>query len=271
VALASALQKCSDAPHCEYTPPQPSQITGTDPAKADTDGDTRNDNIELNVGWTVALYIGTSTQVFSDPRYADHDNDGLNDAAELTNTTDPEDADTDDDGRNDGVEVTKSLNPLRKDKRISVTLVNVNVVGDCDASTFRGLELEGSFQVTKPDGSGDIALYTFGCNGEEGACEVSDCCIDDDNPGEMACEGQAFTVGTNSGDFIFRDGETVGLKSGTLYDHDDLGCGVHGLDEEIGSVNDSLPFSVSLVSSKAVTVGSGGCQITVNYSFPVTD
>ncbi len=269
VALASALQQCNDAPNCLYVAPFPSQITSTNPASADTDGDTRNDNVELELGWTVAVYNGSSTQVFSDPKFADHDNDGLNDAGELAALTDPENSDTDNDGRTDGAELAASLDPLRKDKRISVTLVNVNVVDDCDASTFEGLELEGSFQITKPDGSGDIALYTFACATEEGACEVSDCCQSEGDG--QACPGETFSVNANSGNFIFRDGETLTLKSGTLSDHDDLSCNLHALDDTIGSVNEAVAFSTSLPSTRAVTVGSGDCQITVNYSFTIVN
>jgi len=270
VALATALQKCSDAPNCSYVAPFPSQITGTNPATADTDNDTRNDNVELEVGWSVSVYHGggSSTTVFSDPRYADFDNDGLNDAAELANLTDPEDADTDDDGRNDGAEIAATLNPLRKDKRLSVTLVNVNVIGDCDASTCRGLELEGSLQITKPDGSGDIALHTFPCATEECACETQDCCD------EQKCEGESFEVNANSGNFIFRDGETLTLKSGPLRDHDDVdaACNLHTSDNTIGSINEAITFTVSLPSTRAVTVGSdSSCQVVVNYTFTTVD
>jgi len=270
VALATALQKCSDAPNCSYVAPFPSQITGTNPATPDTDNDTRNDNVELEVGWSVSVYHGggSSTTVFSDPRYADFDNDGLNDAAELANLTDPEDADTDDDGRNDGAEIAATLDPLRKDKRLSVTLVNVNVIGDCDASTCRGLELEGSLQITKPDGSGDIALHTFPCATEECACETQDCCD------EQKCEGESFEVNANSGNFIFRDGETMTLKSGPLLDHDDVdaACNLHTSDDTIGSISEAITFTVSLPSTRAVTVGSdSSCQVVVNYSFTIVN
>ncbi|HRX86807.1 MAG TPA: hypothetical protein P5572_17410, partial [Phycisphaerae bacterium] len=269
VALATALQQCNAAPNCAYVAPFPSQITGTNPASADTDNDSRNDNVEIEVGWTVAPYNGTATTVYSDPRYADHDNDGLNDAQELAHLTDPEDSDTDDDLRNDGAEIAATLDPLRKDKRISVTLTTINVVGDCDASTCEGLELEGSFQIGKPDGSGDIALYTKGCNTEECACEVSDCCMSEGDG--QPCDGESLTINANSGNFIFRDGETMTLKSGSLKDHDDLDCDLHALDDTIGTISESITFSVSLASSRSVTVGSGNCQIVVNYAFNVVN
>ena len=217
-------------------------------------------------GWTVTVYNGSSTQVKSDPRYADHDADGLNDAAELANLTNPEVGDTDGDNRNDGAEIAATLNPLRKDLRINVTLVNVNVIGDCDASTCEGLELKGSLQLTKPDGSGDVTLHTFPCATEECACETQDCCD------EQKCNGESFEVEDgDSGNFIFRDGESFTLKSGTLQDHDDVDCGLDTSEDDIGTINESVNFTVSLPSSKAVTVGSGDCQIIVNYSFTIVN
>lgn len=265
VALATALQQCNNAPSCEYVAPFPSQITGTHPARSDTDNDGRADNIELNVGWSVTVYNGSTKQVFSDPRYADHDSDGLNDLQELQNGTDPEDGDTDDDNRNDGAEIAATLNPLRRDKRISVTLTNIDVVGDCDDPSLEGLEIEGGFQITKP-GGGDVTLYTFECTDEEGACGVRDCCKSED-ASEVACEGEDFVLNVNSGDFVFMEDQTLILKSDALKDHDNLECGAHELDDDIGTMNESISFSLSLPSTKAVTVGSGDCQITVNYTF----
>lgn len=266
VALATAMQQCNTAPNCTYTPPFSNQIIGTHPSKADTDGDGLNDNVELETTWTVNLHNGTSKTVSPDPRFADQDADGLDDSDEQSAGTDPKDADTDDDGRNDGAELQANLEPLRQDKRISVTLVNVNVVGDCDSSTCQGLELEGSFQVTKPDGSGDIDLHTFACATEECACETQECCD------EQKCDGQAFSVNKNSGNFVFREGETLVLKSGTLRDHEDVSCGLHTSDQTIGTVNESISFSVSLTTTKAVTVGSdSSCQVIVNYSLNIVD
>ncbi|MCB9867778.1 MAG: hypothetical protein H6816_14220 [Phycisphaerales bacterium] len=148
-------------------------------------------------------------------------------------------------------------------------MTTINVVGDCDASTCEGLELEGSFQIGKPDGSGDIALYTKGCNTEECACEVSDCCMSEGDG--QPCDGESLTINANSGNFIFRDGETMTLKSGSLKDHDDLDCDLHALDDTIGTISESITFSVSLASSRSVTVGSGNCQIVVNYAFNVVN
>ncbi len=77
---------------------------GTDPEKADTDGDGFNDGSELNVTKT-------------DPLKADTDGDGLGDREEFvksrTNALNP---DTDGDGIQDGVEVNNyKTNPLKAD------------------------------------------------------------------------------------------------------------------------------------------------------------
>lgn len=112
--------------------PSPGQLTRTNPALADTDGDGRNDNVEINIPWNVTVFGGSPRQVFSHPRFADHDNDGLNDSHELARGTDPENSDTDGDNRLDGAEITAGLNPLRKDKRLNVTMNSYYVDGDCD-------------------------------------------------------------------------------------------------------------------------------------------
>jgi outer membrane protein OmpA-like peptidoglycan-associated protein len=77
---------------------------GTDPNKADTDGDGLSDGDEVNVYKT-------------NPLKADSDGDGLNDGDEIkVNKTDPNKADTDGDGLGDGDEVVKyHTDPLKAD------------------------------------------------------------------------------------------------------------------------------------------------------------
>jgi outer membrane protein OmpA-like peptidoglycan-associated protein len=77
---------------------------GTDPLKADTDGDGLNDGEEVN-------------RYKTDPLKTDTDSDGLNDGEEvLKYKTDPLKADTDGDGLNDGEEVNKyKTDPLKAD------------------------------------------------------------------------------------------------------------------------------------------------------------
>lgn len=126
---------------------------GTDPKKADTDGDSINDGDEIKVYFSNPLVkdVDSDNDNFTDqeemkygtdPQKADTDGDGLNDGDEvkiyLTNPllkdtdadglsdgdeilkwkTDPISPDTDNDGFNDGDEVNKGYDPLRKDKKI---------------------------------------------------------------------------------------------------------------------------------------------------------
>jgi len=75
---------------------------GTDPKKADTDGDGLSDGDEVNIHGT-------------DPLDADTDDDALLDGQELAHSTSPLNADSDGDGMADGWEVSNSLKPLVAD------------------------------------------------------------------------------------------------------------------------------------------------------------
>ena len=72
---------------------------GSDPTKADTDGDGIADNIEV---WTHG----------SDPRFDDTDGDGLSDPEEITLGTSIRNPDCDGDGLLDGWEIANGFNPL---------------------------------------------------------------------------------------------------------------------------------------------------------------
>jgi len=84
-------------------------IFGTDPTKADTDGDGLDDLFELDTGWIDGY---TGQQVYPSALSADWDGDGLDDAAELAATTNPKSADTDGDGLLDGVDPAPLVNSL---------------------------------------------------------------------------------------------------------------------------------------------------------------
>ena len=75
--------------------------TGTDPKRADTDGDGLADGDEFTEG--------------TSPWNPDCDGDGLLDGDEIDAGTDPLDADSDNDGMPDGWEVKYGLNPLQND------------------------------------------------------------------------------------------------------------------------------------------------------------
>ena len=72
---------------------------GSDPTKADTDGDGVADNVEIEVHG-------------SDPRFEDTDGDGLSDSAEIALGTSILNPDSDGDGLLDGWEIANSFNPL---------------------------------------------------------------------------------------------------------------------------------------------------------------
>jgi hypothetical protein len=115
------------------------KILGTDPLKADTDGDGIYDSVELTaVGSTIQLYgvftVGIYDGTGTDPLLSDTDGDGLLDGVEFAAAgstfiitegpnagtyigtgTDPNLSDTDGDGLDDGVEVTGQSDPLVTD------------------------------------------------------------------------------------------------------------------------------------------------------------
>ena len=100
---------------------------GTDPKKADTDGDGLNDGAEVNQYKTYPLKADSDgdglndgaevNQYKTDPAKADSDGDGLNDGAEVNQyKTYPLKADSDGDGLNDGAEVNQyKTDPLKED------------------------------------------------------------------------------------------------------------------------------------------------------------
>ncbi len=100
---------------------------GTDPHKADTDGDGLSDGDEVNRYHTNPLSVDSDGDGLSDgdevlkyktdPNNKDTDGDGLSDADEILKyKTDPNKADTDDDGLTDGEEViTYHTDPLKAD------------------------------------------------------------------------------------------------------------------------------------------------------------
>jgi outer membrane protein OmpA-like peptidoglycan-associated protein len=103
------------------------KTVGTDPNKADTDGDGLTDYEEIVKYHTDPLKPDTDgdgltdgeevMKYHTDPLKADTDGDGLNDGQEVnTYHTDPLKADTDGDGLNDGDEVLKyHTDPLKTD------------------------------------------------------------------------------------------------------------------------------------------------------------
>ena len=79
------------------------KLLGTSDLLADTDGDTLSDFEETRTGWSVPFYA-LGNRVYPDPRLADTDQDGVDDAAEKLAETDPQNPDTDSDGFSDLVD-----------------------------------------------------------------------------------------------------------------------------------------------------------------------
>jgi hypothetical protein len=79
-------------------------VVGTDLYNPDTDNDGIGDKLEINEGWEVEITGQSSYMVYSNPRVADFDQDGLNDNIEKGMGTDPFEIDTDGDGINDDID-----------------------------------------------------------------------------------------------------------------------------------------------------------------------
>ena len=238
-ALAEAQIRCEDASNCNYARPDSERMTGTDPSKKDTDDDGLTDLEELTGSWYVDLKNPAQArrEVTSDPRFADKDQDGMDDGVERDLGTDPGNPDTDGDGYKDGDEPDLGLNPLRQDYWLTVTLTDVRVDDDCDATTCEGLELVGDFWLRSPNGS-ETLLQRQKSIGEMCACEVQNCCE------ARICPGQSFSW-SKSVRFKFQDGETFTLGTSELGDNDHVGD-AQGVLQPIGSFNKEFPFSLTL-------------------------
>lgn len=240
---------CMTATECQYT--APTTPVGTNPLKADTDSDSRNDNVERDVGWFVMVFGMAQYEVFSDPFRADQDADGLNDSQEFTQGTDPTNNNTDGDNRSDGYEVTIRLtNPLKPDMNVTFTYTSYTVVGDCDAAAFSGIELEGGpLRVTKPD-STVSDLLSFSCPCGDEACSGT-------------TEGNTNDFADVSVTFRLESGQGFSASCGNLRDHDIELCSTHGLDDDVGTFSQSYSYPVT-AGAQAFTAGSGDCQLTIN-------
>lgn len=84
-------------------------LYGSSDRNPDTDGDGLDDYFEVRIGWTVNRIPGLPYKTFSDPARANSDGDTLRDDQERTVGTDPNRDDTDEDALPDGMEVTESL------------------------------------------------------------------------------------------------------------------------------------------------------------------
>jgi hypothetical protein len=133
---------------------------GTNPVRADTDGDTKSDYEELLVGYRILL-VGESTfrQVFTNPLNNDTDMDGLTDNEEW-GFSDATNHDTDGDGRSDLLEFKGDTNVLVKDVGVSVHLrgININLIVDDSFNLSDKAEL--LWFITVQKNSESIALLS---------------------------------------------------------------------------------------------------------------
>src|SRR5262249_2350968 len=105
------------------------------------DNDKRSDGAEAELidsvatRWVVAVDGKVPKRVYSDPRYADADLDGLADGDEYGYRSDPGVADTDGDGRLDGADTRNGLSPLAQDSLVTVSFAGLWISHDGDDSS----------------------------------------------------------------------------------------------------------------------------------------
>lgn len=109
VALFAAFD-----PDGDDLPAVQEQRLGTDPGRADTDGDGLSDGFEATRTGTDPLVVDTRSSGTADGA-KDVDGDGLSHLDEAAAGTDPLRADTDGDGLGDGEETSAGTDPLKKD------------------------------------------------------------------------------------------------------------------------------------------------------------
>jgi hypothetical protein len=142
-------------------------IIETKPLDADTDNDMRSDGDEAELvdieskRWVIFTNVKAPYRVFSDPRFADGDFDGLVDGQEFGGTyrTDPNNSDTDGDERGDGTEVTNGDNPLLAslEESVRITIVAQYIILSADGDGDSG-EIESQLWVRGPDATGIAGL-----------------------------------------------------------------------------------------------------------------
>lgn len=117
------------------------QTLGTDPTKADADGDGLNDGDEVRT-------------YKSDPNKRDTDGDSLDDGTEVNvYHTDPTETDSDGDGTNDSQELSLGTDPADRNSKPLLTTIGVITGGDAG----EGLDLEGNFPYALAVGGSDAA------------------------------------------------------------------------------------------------------------------
>jgi len=135
-------------------------ILGSSDTNPDTDGDGITDYDEVKTGWMVQVTLTNNVtrnyQVFSDPRFADLDGDGLNDASERAAGTDPRLRDTDGDGLNDNVDLQPLTFNAPPANTLNTPSANQAVVSISGTAT--GTVALTSVTINWGDGTGNTVL-----------------------------------------------------------------------------------------------------------------
>jgi len=133
------------------------EIYGTNPKIADTDGDGYTDWIELNRGYSP---LNPKMVKLEDN---DYDGDGLSDRMELNFHTDLTNSDTDGDGYTDGEEIAGGFNPLAGEGAKLEKRIEINTGAQVLSYFLGGVRL-GSFPVSTgkasmPTPKGHFTIY----------------------------------------------------------------------------------------------------------------
>lgn len=249
------LERCATAQDCVYT--RPDHPIGTNPLAADTDADGINDGDEINNSWVVRVYLEDDRTVQSDAFLADEDQDGLNDLEERQYGTDPKDPDTDGDQQYvggttayDGYEVkTRGTEPLKPDEKVSFTLTNVWINGDCDGDAvgLPGIELSGGeIYYTSPDGVDTRCIAAFPCMGEYSG----------------SVENGKFADCPWTREFTLEIGQSYRVHSTTFIDQD--GNCLTPIEEAIGSFENTFTFPSDQGNWAFTVTKDSDCGLTVN-------
>ncbi|MGK0185592.1 MAG: hypothetical protein ACI9R3_001370 [Verrucomicrobiales bacterium] len=184
---------------------------GTDPQKADSDGDGLNDNVENNTGtWVGIMATGT------DPRNTDSDSDSLSDGVENPDLpydpanpttqpgTDPNIADTDGDTVSDGTEILLGRDPTVRQAILAGYFQDFDGFADGttdvgDGSVFAGTArvIGGQLELTRNDVAGGFGSFTIPgfANTQEGWTATFDLTISDGAGANEPADGMSFNYG----------------------------------------------------------------------------
>lgn len=247
------LRECGsvayNATACSYTPPSGANLPhGTDPTRADTDGDGIDDDVELELSWAVAVFGQAPYEVTPDPTQADADGDGLNDLEEMLAGTDPFQRDTDGDGKPD----SDDPHPLRRDHQITFHYTSITVDGDCEDGQGGHDDWIGTLNISHPGGT--RTMWNLRRKGEG------------DGPIDNVGEGSTVDlddVAVRRERFTLLDGQEFRVFSSNIEEWDG-GSG----NEDLGSFSHTYGYSQVPTNGTAVldSPGNDHCGLTIRWT-----